>query len=226
MSQGQIERLNQTIGRGFTKMLWNEEDQQQNYGWIDHLPNFIFSYNTTRHSAHGMTPREVLFKITSALPRTDSSPFDIEEDILDVEQQEAEKATLSERVKEQLTKASQIYEKASARLQKTREYMLRSASVHRRQLLFEPGQKVAMAPDTDMNPTTRKRKIQANFMDTGVVVSMCNNNQTVVVNVNGELTRWATKRVRLLKNTTQSEEPVIEPSNESSIVESNTNTIA
>ena len=25
MSQGQIERLNQTVGRGFTKMLWDED---------------------------------------------------------------------------------------------------------------------------------------------------------------------------------------------------------
>src|SRR5262249_3714476 len=145
----------------------------------------------------------------------------------DNKQQEAEEATLPERVQEHLSKAFQIREEASTRLQKTRENMLKKASVHRRQLLFEPGQKVALARDTDMNPTTRKRKIQANFTDTGVVVSMCNNNRTVVVNVNGEVTRWATKRVRLLMNTAQSEGPVVESSDESPAVESdNVNTIA
>ena len=46
MSQGQIERLNQTVGRGFTKMLWDESNRLQNVDWTKHLPKFIFSYNT------------------------------------------------------------------------------------------------------------------------------------------------------------------------------------
>ncbi|CAG8696857.1 8057_t:CDS:2, partial [Ambispora gerdemannii] len=57
-SQGQIEQLNQTIGREFTKMMWDEENQLQNVNWKDNLQKFIFSYNTTRHSAHNKTPRE------------------------------------------------------------------------------------------------------------------------------------------------------------------------
>src|SRR4051812_40905716 len=61
MSQGQIERLNQTIGRGFTKMMWDENSQLQHVDWINHLPKFVFSYNNTIHSAHRKTPREVFF---------------------------------------------------------------------------------------------------------------------------------------------------------------------
>src|SRR5690606_12695404 len=61
MSQGQVERLNQTIGRGFTKMLWDEDNRLQHTSWIDLVPKFVFSYNTTVHSAHGHTPREVFF---------------------------------------------------------------------------------------------------------------------------------------------------------------------
>ena len=61
MSQGQVERVNQTIGRGFTKMLWDDNNQLQHVDWTSHLPKFVFSYNTTIHSAHNKTPREVLF---------------------------------------------------------------------------------------------------------------------------------------------------------------------
>ncbi|CAG8656258.1 3311_t:CDS:1, partial [Paraglomus brasilianum] len=34
-SQGQIERLNQTIGRGFTKLLWDNEHKLQRKDWIN-----------------------------------------------------------------------------------------------------------------------------------------------------------------------------------------------
>src|SRR5436305_1864159 len=34
-SQGQIERLNQTIGRGFTKLLWDQNSKLQRKDWIN-----------------------------------------------------------------------------------------------------------------------------------------------------------------------------------------------
>src|SRR6185312_4631833 len=34
-SQGQIKRLNQTIGRGFTKLLWDSHNQLQRKDWIN-----------------------------------------------------------------------------------------------------------------------------------------------------------------------------------------------
>src|SRR5215472_3039001 len=61
MSQGQVERLNQTVGRGFTKMMWKDDEQLQHVDWTNHLPKFVFSYNTTDHTSHDKTPREVLF---------------------------------------------------------------------------------------------------------------------------------------------------------------------
>ncbi|CAG8714766.1 18333_t:CDS:2, partial [Racocetra persica] len=45
----------------------------------------------------------------------------------------------------------------------------------------QPGQSVAIAPDTDMNPTIRKHKLQTTFKETGIVVSITNNNKTIVV---------------------------------------------
>ena len=105
-------------------------------------------------------------------------------------------------IENHLVKVCRIHEAADANLEKTRKYMLKHASVHRRTTLFEPGQTVALAPDTDMNPATRKRKLQPNYKDTGTVVNMTNNNKTIVVKDNsGCQSRWPVKRVRLIKNT-------------------------
>ncbi|CAG8611116.1 4712_t:CDS:2 [Paraglomus brasilianum] len=60
-SQGQIKRLNQTIGRGFTKLLWDSHNQLQRKDWINVIDAFVRTYNSTVHSAHSCTPHQVLF---------------------------------------------------------------------------------------------------------------------------------------------------------------------
>jgi len=40
-SQGQIERLNQTVGRGFTKLLWDKNNQLQRKDWINVIDVFM-----------------------------------------------------------------------------------------------------------------------------------------------------------------------------------------
>src|SRR6185436_1967250 len=60
-SQGQIERLNQTIGRGFTKLLWDNHNQLQRKDWINVIKAFVRTYNSTVHSAHSRTPHQALF---------------------------------------------------------------------------------------------------------------------------------------------------------------------
>jgi hypothetical protein len=192
MSQGQIERLNQTIGRGFTKMMWDENNQLQHVDWINHLPKFVFSYNTTIHSAHRKTPREVFFGyklqgIYGTLPQ--SHPAGEEED----DEQSVD-------IDEHLENVSRIRDDARAKLDRTRQYMVKHASVHRRKPQFEPGQLIAIAPDTDMNPATRKRKIQANFKDTATVLRIANNNHTVICrDENGAEVRVPVKRARVLR---------------------------
>jgi len=199
MTQGQIERLNQTVGRGFTKMMWDENERLQYVNWTDHIDKFIFSYNTTRHDAHGKTPREVFFgyKLLGIYRHWDNDRSDVQEE--EVESTGA--AMLAQDVESHLEKVSRIHEAAFARLEKSREYMLKHASVHRRTTLLEPGQTVALAPDADMNPATRKRKLQPTFKETGVVINMTNNNKTVVVRESdGSQSRWPVKRTRLLKS--------------------------
>ena len=78
--------------------------------------------------------------------------------------------------------------------------MIKHASVHRRTPLLEPGQTIAIAPDTDMNPATRKRKLQPNFEDTATVIRMSNNNHSVIVrDENGREKSVAVKRVRKVR---------------------------
>jgi transposase InsO family protein len=60
-SQGQVERLNQTIGRGFTKLLWDNNNQLQRKDWINVIDAFVMTYNSIVHSAHSRTPHQALF---------------------------------------------------------------------------------------------------------------------------------------------------------------------
>ena len=60
-SQGQVERLNQTISRGFTKLLQDRNNQLQKKNWVDMLDAFVISYNSTMHTAHKRTPQKVMF---------------------------------------------------------------------------------------------------------------------------------------------------------------------
>jgi len=71
-------------------------------------------------------------------------------------------------------------------------------SVHRRKLAFEPGDKVAIASDYDMNQKMRKHKLEQTYSMGGEVVSMCSNNRTVRVMVNGEIRTFAAKNLRKL----------------------------
>ncbi|KAF0553336.1 hypothetical protein F8M41_020432 [Gigaspora margarita] len=71
-------------------------------------------------------------------------------------------------------------------------------SVHRRKLLFEPGDKVAIAYDHDNNQKTRKQKLKQTCNNTGTVVSMCSNNRTVRIEVDGEVKTFAAKNLKKL----------------------------
>jgi transposase InsO family protein len=77
-SQGQIERLNQTIGRGFTKLLWDSNNQLQRKDWINIIDAFVISYNSTVHRAHYRTPHQVFFgwKMRGVYESPDTNLYD------------------------------------------------------------------------------------------------------------------------------------------------------
>jgi len=164
----------------------------------------FFSYNTTIHSAHGKTPREVffghkLFGIYRALHPNEPPPEVVVHD--DNEEQDAEETTVEHTVEDHLNQVTRIQDAAKERLEKSRNYMVKHGSVHRRKTLFKAGQAVIVAPDTDMNPATRKRKLQPNFKDMATVVRMSNNNHTVVVRFeDGREMGVPVKRTRVLNS--------------------------
>ena len=211
MSQGQVERLNQTVGRGFTKMMWKDDEQLQHVDWTKYLSKFVFSYNTTIHSSHEKTPREVLFghkllgiyrTLQPGQPDESAPEIDGENEV-DGEnvQPSALTMTAQKRVEEHLKKVTRIHDEAKEQLEKTRNYMVKHGSVHRRKTPFEPGQTIAVAPDTDMNPNTRKRKLQPHFSNTATVVRVTNNNHTLVVmNDKSKEMRVPVKRARILQS--------------------------
>ena len=52
---------NQTIGQGFTKLLWDNHNQLQRKDWINVIDAFVRTYNSTIHSAHSCIPHQALF---------------------------------------------------------------------------------------------------------------------------------------------------------------------
>ncbi|KAF0407994.1 SCAN domain-containing protein 3-like [Gigaspora margarita] len=71
-------------------------------------------------------------------------------------------------------------------------------SVHRKKVTFEPGDKVAVAPDFDNNQKMRKHKLEQTCSITRKVVSVCNNNRMVRVDVNGEIKNFVAKNLKRL----------------------------
>ncbi|CAG8761575.1 2698_t:CDS:1, partial [Racocetra fulgida] len=71
-------------------------------------------------------------------------------------------------------------------------------SIHRRKVTIEPGNKVVVASDFDNNQKTQKRKLEQTCSITGKVVSVCSNNRTVRVDVDGEIKNFAAKNLKKL----------------------------
>ncbi|CAG8669808.1 9720_t:CDS:1, partial [Scutellospora calospora] len=103
--------------------------------------------------------------------------------------------TTPQTIKNHLEKVFAIHNEVNTHLEKSRKYMLKHANVHRHKNLYKAGQPVAIASDTDMNSSTRKRKLQTTFNETETVVSMTNNNKTVIVKMpKGSTVHYPVKR--------------------------------
>ncbi|CAG8621901.1 11134_t:CDS:1, partial [Ambispora gerdemannii] len=114
--------------------------------------------------------------------------------------QVANATILPQVVREHLEKITVIQDNVNNQLEKSCKYMIKHSSVHHRTNVLEPGQLVAIAPDTDMNPSTRKRKLEVIFKDTGMIIGMTNNNKTIIIETSEENTKHCpSKRVHHLK---------------------------
>lgn len=96
----------------------------------------------------------------------------------------------------------ELHESINTSLGKYRARIYREGSVHRKKTVnntIEAGATVAIAPDHDMNKQTRKRKLQPTFSQQAVFKSLTSNNQTAIVEMNGEDVRVPIKRVKAIR---------------------------
>ncbi|KAF0433767.1 SCAN domain-containing protein 3-like [Gigaspora margarita] len=208
-SQGKIEKFNQMLGRHLTKMLWDE---------ITKAP----------HQAHEKSPYEAFFgfkmRAVYSTLTDDITPTDditLANDITPANDITLADITIADIIPADIISADTIfasqdnennqasYEFHTMQVKRVHEEVLRNnetyqnklvirGSVHRRKLMFELGDKVAIAYDHDNNQKTWKRKLEPICSDTGMFVSMCSNNRTVKVEVNGEIKNFAAKNLKKL----------------------------
>ncbi|CAG8496915.1 6177_t:CDS:2 [Acaulospora morrowiae] len=213
--QGQIERLNQTMGRDFTKLLWDQSNQLQRKDWINVIDMFVMSYNSTIHKAHGCTLHKAIFgwkmhcvydtpdfSRTIAAFETSTSETITATSKTTVFETTTSKTITDEAAMEQcISHMLKIHQSINASLEKYRENLGRN-NVHRKKTannIIETGTEVAIAPDHNMNQQTRKRKLQLTFSEQGIFKSLKSNNYTAIVEVNSKDIQIPVKWVRAIK---------------------------
>jgi hypothetical protein len=207
-------------------MLWNEDTKVQGHQWIGVLSTFVTAYNKVPHGAHNKSPYEAFFgfKMRGVYSTPDEAITETQEDQVGVEaitetqedqvgvdgtldettQEDNEQVRVTQEEKNNdyeihAMQVERVRREIGQNDQQYRNKMAIRASVHRRKLAFEPGNKVAIASDHDTNQKTRKRKLEQTYSISGEVVSMCSNNRTVRVKVNGEIKTFAAKNLRKLQ---------------------------
>lgn len=165
-SQGQVERLNQTL----TRMIQKNIFEQKNKRWIETLEKVVYNYNITFHSATKKTPF-ILFLgkkgfNTVFLPEDNSDCFEVvdnSEVYNCVEQLEIEK-------KEDIHSIDPVYLKR----------MNKNASVHSYSYNFNKGDYVFIQKDFDNNQKTKKRKLESFYEDVGIIKEILSNNRLLI----------------------------------------------
>jgi len=200
-SQGQIERLNQTIGRGFTKLLWDNENKLQKKDWINVIDAFTMTYNSTVHSAHKRTPHEAMFgwkmHCVYDAPDEEENVGVVDED----NQTSISDAVDEDVIEHRMSRQQQVQQSVNEALDKYRSKLCRQGSVHRKKTVnntIEAGTPIIVAPDHDMNPKTRKRKLQLTFSQPGKFKRLTSNNRTAIVEVDGKDIAIPIERVKVV----------------------------
>ena len=161
--QGQVERVQQTISRRLSKILFDK-----NKIWIEELPQTVYEYNTSFHRAIKSSP---FAKYRNRLGFNDTLPLE------PIEGEEIESEDPAPLNPYQITQDKQIVHSDTddhpiqvdtlKEINETQEYrknyeksMEKAQSVHLRKLNVLQGSLVLLRKDFDMNPTTRKRKAE------------------------------------------------------------------
>jgi hypothetical protein len=169
-------------------MLWNEFDKIQGTCWINVLPALVISYNSAPHEAHKKSPYEAFFGFK--MHGVYGTPLT---EVQEVEISDTDQSFDFEQHFSQVKATRQAISTARA---KYVEKMTKRGSVHARKATYNEGDEVAIALDYDNNPKTKKRKLQQFSHATGKFVSICENNKTARVEINGCIEKVALKNLK------------------------------
>src|SRR5438128_10279059 len=125
-AQGQIERLNQTVGHGFTKLLWDDDNHLQRKDWISIIDAFTITYNSTIHRAHGRTPHEVMvgWKMHCVYGAPDKEVAEVDNDSND-NQMSVSDAIAEDVIKQRMSRVQQLRQSVNDSLDKYRSKLCR-----------------------------------------------------------------------------------------------------
>lgn len=161
-NQGQVERANQTLVRKIAKFLSDKPVKR----WIDILPDIVAKYNKTWNRAINKTPMEAFRGRTgfnsSGFVELDSDEIEeLDEDSDFVANLDYSAETMNNIGGEDLivVNGNESFMVDLEYRNRYVERMQRDVDVHYHSIQFNPGDFVLVKRDFDMNPQTRRRKM-------------------------------------------------------------------
>ena len=212
-SQGQIERLNQTIVRSLSRALSKKPKR-----WIDHLDEVVYQYNTSWHratnsnamalfrkrlgfsgmanhvtvaaneSAEGISEDDAEYLVADFDSEQESDVIQLEEPSVNVE---ADLSAVNYGENDTVDYDTMDYG------HRYRERMVVDSDVHRTSpRTFNPGDHVLIAVENDNNTKIRKRKFGEKFEDDVWVVVARSGRHNVVIQLGDETKTIAKKLIK------------------------------
>ena len=206
------------VGRCIALMLlW---DNYKKKDWINVIDAFTINYNSTVHRAHKRALHEAMFgwkmHCIYDTPDEEENAIEVEEENT-IEVDEDNQMSVSDAVEDnqisvsdaidenviehRMSRLQHVQQSVNDTLDKYRLKLCRQGSVHRKKTVnntIEAGTPVIVAPDHDMNPKTRKRKLQLTFSQPGKFKRLTSNNRTAIVEVNGKDIPTSIERIKVV----------------------------
>jgi DNA-binding protein Fis len=104
-------------------------------------------------------------------------------------------------IKQRMSRVQQLRQSVNDSLDKYRSKLCGQGSVYRKKTVnntIEAGISVVIAPDHDMNPKSRKRKVEPTFSQQGKFKRLTSNNHTTIVEVDGKDVATSIKRLKVV----------------------------
>jgi transposase InsO family protein len=166
-TQGQVERLNQTITRSLAKNIEANGEDAKEACWIKYIDKVVYDYNIAVHSATNKSPFEIFLKRKGF--NTVLSPNYIFEEDSGAINEEAENKEETE------IESSQIEEHR-------KKYLTRmdKKAVHNSIYNFEKGDYVYLKKDFDANQRNKRNKFDSFFYPPSVVLEVLSENRLLI----------------------------------------------